>query len=371
VLVTEGIGGYWRYAWYDEDKVYISRRAETSLHNLQWTIPNNAHYVRLSYPIDSQPKFEKGNKATDWTPAPEDVDAKIDTKVAISTYESKMTQLDNEISLRVTENDLISTGIDITSGVITLYSGVGGTGGKIIINGSNFSVDADGKIKANSAEITGIIHATSGEFTGTITSNSGVLAGWEFTTGRIGKVQSPTSNPTNNGLSLYDSFIKFSESGASVFIGTNVAPAVLGMPIMARFIHTNPDIAKIGMYFDIAGSDTSFWDGSSNNVAIRINRGVVSGLRLNGVNHNLTSYGYTIGSETVVAIYNTQNYVVKLPANPEAWEFKWITSVNNIAFTLHGNGKNIWSPYQGLVASLLFNKGVIVYTGREWIMIAY
>lgn len=72
VLVTEGIGGYWRYAWYDENKVYISRAAETSLHNLQGTLPSNAHYVRLSYPIDSQPKFEKGIKVTDWTPAPED-----------------------------------------------------------------------------------------------------------------------------------------------------------------------------------------------------------------------------------------------------------------------------------------------------------
>ena len=212
---------------------------------------------------------------------------------------------------------------------------------------------------------------TDTDITGRITSNEGVIAGWEFTAGRIGKTQSNTGEASADGLSLYDKFIKFSEQGASVFIGSNVAPASLGMPVMARITHTNPDIAKVGMYFDIAGADTSFWNGSSNNVAIQINRGVVSGLRLNGINHNLTSAGYTIGKETVVVIYNSASHTVYLPANPEAWEFKWITSVNNVSFVLHGNGKNIWSPYQGSVASMTFGSGVVVYTGQQWALISY
>jgi hypothetical protein len=205
------------------------------------------------------------------------------------------------------------------------------------------------------------------DITGRITSNEGVIAGWEFTAGRIGKTQSNTWAASADGLSLYDSFIKFSDADSSVFLGTNVLPASTGMVGMGRITNTNSNIRKIGMYFDMAGADTSFWDGSSNNIAMYINRGVITGAKFNGVNHNLTSDGYTIGEETVVIIYNSsEGYTVYLPANPEAWEFKWITSVNNVNFVLHGNGKNIWSPFSGSVASLTFKSGVVVYTGQEW-----
>ncbi|MFH5834546.1 phage tail spike protein [Proteiniclasticum sp. C24MP] len=62
---------YWRYAWYDADKVYIARTPNTS--NLfQWNVPANAYFIRASYPMDAYPKIERGNIATDWTPAPED-----------------------------------------------------------------------------------------------------------------------------------------------------------------------------------------------------------------------------------------------------------------------------------------------------------
>src|SRR5699024_4992602 len=43
----------------------------------QLIAPLNAKYLQVSYPTDSFPQVEKGNKATDWTPAPEDTDAKI------------------------------------------------------------------------------------------------------------------------------------------------------------------------------------------------------------------------------------------------------------------------------------------------------
>ncbi|UYL94199.1 tail fiber protein [Geobacillus phage vB_GthS_PT9.1] len=54
-------------------------------------------------------KLERGNRATDWTPAPEDVDAQIsglNTRVSIA--ESSITQLADEIELRVEKNGVIS-----------------------------------------------------------------------------------------------------------------------------------------------------------------------------------------------------------------------------------------------------------------------
>ena len=212
----------------------------------------------------------------------------------------------------------------------------------------------------------GTVKFIDGEFTGTINAASGTIAGWNISSGRIGKLQTSTGLPTDTGLSLYDSFIKFSDADSSVFLGTNVLPATTGMVGMGRITNTNSNIRKIGMYFDMAGADTSFWDGSSNNIAMYINRGVIAGAKFNGVNHNLGSAGYTIGKETVVCIYTTENYTVRLPYNPEPWEFKWIFGVNYQNFTLSGNGKNIWSPFSGSVASLTFNSGVVVYTGQQW-----
>ena len=216
-----------------------------------------------------------------------------------------------------------------------------------------------GKIKANDAEITGTINAL-----------SGTIAGWNISSGRIGKVQTSTGLPTATGLSLYDSFIKFSDADSSVFLGTNVLPASSGMVGMGRITNTNSNIRKIGMYFDMAGADTGFWDGSSNNIAMYINRGVIAGAKFNGVNHNLGASGYTIGKETIVCIYTTQNYTVRLPSNPEPWEFKWLFGINNNNYTLSGNGKNIWSPFSGSVSSMTFGSGVVVYTGQQWAVFA-
>lgn len=74
---TVSDGGYFRYAWYDADKTYIGRASNAEL-QFGWVTPSTAHFVRISYPTECQVKFEKGNKATDWTPAPEDVQQGID-----------------------------------------------------------------------------------------------------------------------------------------------------------------------------------------------------------------------------------------------------------------------------------------------------
>ena len=71
---------FFRWAWYDSDKIYIDRQANSAT-SFPWTPPSGAAFVRISYPTDCSPKFERGNKATDWTPSPEDVDAAIDTAI--------------------------------------------------------------------------------------------------------------------------------------------------------------------------------------------------------------------------------------------------------------------------------------------------
>lgn len=69
---------HFRIGWYDIDKAFIERIYSTD-NTFFMTSPATAEYMRISYPTDSRPKLEKGNKPTDWTPAPEDVDQSIAT----------------------------------------------------------------------------------------------------------------------------------------------------------------------------------------------------------------------------------------------------------------------------------------------------
>jgi len=100
-----------------DGKIYITQ-----------TIPDNLEYDRIrvrispmeftsNYVVDLKEfKLEKGNKATDWTPAPEDVQANIDdTNTRITNAETSITQNASDITLRAstsaldTTNDRLST----------------------------------------------------------------------------------------------------------------------------------------------------------------------------------------------------------------------------------------------------------------------
>lgn len=92
---------YWRWKWLDNEGNYISRTA-TNSNFLLWTVPGNAYFIQVSYPDAAYPKIERGNKATDWTPAPEDVTA---------DYTAKLQVLNDSINAKVSQttyNGLVS-----------------------------------------------------------------------------------------------------------------------------------------------------------------------------------------------------------------------------------------------------------------------
>lgn len=75
------------------------------------TAPANAAFLRFSYEArdDSTIKLEKGNKATDWTPAPEDTDASIAAVSSrVTSAETSITQLSNSITLKANQTSLDS-----------------------------------------------------------------------------------------------------------------------------------------------------------------------------------------------------------------------------------------------------------------------
>ena len=71
---------YWRYNWLDSNYTFISRDIPLSK-RFTATAPKNASYLWVSYPTNEQVKVERGNKATPWTPAPEDLGLEYDDDI--------------------------------------------------------------------------------------------------------------------------------------------------------------------------------------------------------------------------------------------------------------------------------------------------
>lgn len=68
----EIVDHYFRFAWFNDVGLLISRKA-TLQDVFTEDTPSNAVKMRVSYPSNDEIKLEKGNKATDWSPAPEDL----------------------------------------------------------------------------------------------------------------------------------------------------------------------------------------------------------------------------------------------------------------------------------------------------------
>lgn len=76
---TAGGDNYFRYAFYDAAGKTIMRSASDLRSATTVIAPAESATFRISYPKEAQVKLERGNIATDWTPAPEDTDNKIST----------------------------------------------------------------------------------------------------------------------------------------------------------------------------------------------------------------------------------------------------------------------------------------------------
>lgn len=100
--INTGTGSWTRLTWTftTDDKVKTATNTGMSIHTRDLT--GDIYFCDL--------KLEKGNKATDWTPAPEDAESEIsslDTRV--SSAESSITILANSIASNVTETTNLGT----------------------------------------------------------------------------------------------------------------------------------------------------------------------------------------------------------------------------------------------------------------------
>lgn len=115
-IYTDEGDTYFQLAFYEEDGTFISRpimvQANTTTEKTSWIteVPENAVYARVAFPtsLKNKVKLEYGNKATDWTPAPEDMATAGDVENAQSIADhahSLIQQLSDCIATLVTDGN--------------------------------------------------------------------------------------------------------------------------------------------------------------------------------------------------------------------------------------------------------------------------
>ena len=231
-------------------------------------------------------KLERGNKPTDWSPAPEDVEnqiANINSDLEIIRQNAaRIEDLENKNKAKTDErigkldqktaflNDtqiagnVVATGTMIVGNTTGTQAGITGVGNATnevrFWAGSEFGgryaapfmVLQDGTVYATNAHISGVVNATSGSFTGQINATSGLIGGFTINSDHIGKKY--------NFYDLYDDYGCFMDIGGMCvwrrqysreydmkvlefttygyyFIGFWVYPAGKNTPIKHRIIY--------------------------------------------------------------------------------------------------------------------------------------
>lgn len=218
----------------------------------------------------------------------------------------------------------------------------------------------------------GKLISSEAEIKGEIVAESGSIGGFQIGDGRIGSISGPNDPGPNNGMSLYDSFIKFSEKSSNpivdvnVFMGTNVFPATTGATCMARFESWRDDNLfgyNIGLLIDVRGGQQ--------NEAIRIENGYVSGLAYKTLR---VSASTTIDHSVMyVSCYNTSEITITLPAvvpGGAEGNFVIVRRNNSANVKVNGNGAQILRSSTSLETSVgegLGDAAMFLWDGQYWL----
>lgn len=292
-------------------------------------------------------KLEKGNKATDWTPAPEDIENKVadiqtDLQIAINnaraliavetqnrkqtdTNVSKLVNKTNFLSDTYTEGNAMATGTMILGNSLGVQAGITGVGAANndirFWAGSNytdrkrapFMVMQDGTVYATKANISGEINATSGSFTGQVNATSGKIGGFHLTNDSI--IHSTDTNTPPSRIdswkrdtryaSISSNSIIYRDNGEQngiyrhVMMGQTVAPSTGAKGAMLRIdsIENNDTWDNIGARLEVKGARV-------NNVALDIVEGDVRVKGQKGYTgiHSISGHRFTIVNGIVTNI---------------------------------------------------------------------
>lgn len=184
---------YWRVSYLDSKFELISRFPELS-NKFTITIPKNVSYLWISFPMDSNPKVEKGSAATSYLPAPEDYDSKLITaqseiKQTTDLIKASVSSLDKSTvksaSLTINTDGIVmkagKSTTDVANAIgsyfavnqnaIDLFSDKVNVKGSMIVDGAITSTKIASK-SINTAHLNGKIITADVIATGAITANA-------------------------------------------------------------------------------------------------------------------------------------------------------------------------------------------------------
>ncbi|MCP9611136.1 hypothetical protein [Coprobacter tertius] len=236
-------------------------------------------------------KLETGNKATDWTPSPEDVDDSIAGKVSTTLYNSDLTKTNEEINLRATKTELNALGQRVSTAEASITTQAGQIAMKvnkddvvsainilpenIKIDSKNISLNGDVVAKAietNGLSVgngkfhvgsDGVLKAEGAEIVGKVEASTGKIGGFNIQGGDLINVVE------NNGVTNASIILTNNEGTKFMGVGGNVAPSYLGHSVLARFEDTTTDVEGIGHYAVMAKVANGY-----NNIALSVTGGV-------------------------------------------------------------------------------------------------
>lgn len=210
-----------RYCEYDADKncintvVYNPRQKSSIIIELK----SNTKYIRVTA-IECKTrryKIEAGNKATDWTPAPEDYLPQADL---VSNWTTNTTWIDGGkiYTGSITADKIAANSITadkIATGAIKSrnYISSGGTQGSFLnlsdgsFTSPNLSWDSNGNLIASNANLSGLINATKGTVGGWNIATNGLYSGIDENAIKIYSATTYDAQTMYQKQKIQDSFI--------------------------------------------------------------------------------------------------------------------------------------------------------------------
>ena len=235
-LVDTDVGGYFKYAWYsdvplvdEEDNFTGYTFIGFSYHSeneYKWIAPSDAYFIRISYPADCLVQFEKGNKATDYTPAPEDIEQDYSDKIIELTREITTTIEQTESSIKNEVSEKYYTKEDTDSLVSEISTSLTQTKDSFemtFTNITNSITNLDGTVNANYQELKQYIRFEGGTITLGEENNPLILTlsndRMSFCQNTNGNEYTEVAYVSDNKLWIYDGeFLNSLKIGRWVFI---------------------------------------------------------------------------------------------------------------------------------------------------------
>lgn len=194
-----------RYYKSGTNNILVQKDVSEGYFTIKFTVPSGAEtitvYLGLSptasgdYTYFKLPKLERGDKATDWSPAPEDTDEKF------TEMNSTITQSANSVLTTVSSNYATKASLELKVDKNKLISEINASADIITLKSNRFVLDStNAKIAAD----------------GSVTFSKGLIANWNITNNALysdyDKYRSYIQTAQNNNTWIYSTQIKVDDN---------------------------------------------------------------------------------------------------------------------------------------------------------------